>query len=77
MSKYYFQDTPIKVTLDAGVKFAYCTCGLSETMPYCNGTHRGTEFKPIKWTPATNEELWLCRCGKSKNKPHCDGSHQA
>jgi CDGSH-type Zn-finger protein len=63
------------MTLKADVKFAYCSCGLSEIMPRCNGSHRGTEYKPIKITPQHDTSMSLCRCGKSKTKPTCDHSH--
>ncbi|MEA2111692.1 MAG: CDGSH iron-sulfur domain-containing protein [Campylobacterota bacterium] len=75
MSKQYFIDSPEKMTLKEDVKFAYCSCGLSETFPLCNGNHRGTEFKPIKITPNKDTTVMLCRCGKSKTKPKCDNSH--
>ncbi len=75
MSKTYFINSPQRVTLKANVKFAYCGCGMSETLPLCNGNHRGTEFKPIKITPEHDTTMALCRCGKSKTKPECDGSH--
>lgn len=76
MKMTYFQPSPCKVSLEPGEKFAYCTCGFSEEMPCCNGSHRGTEFKPIKWTSEEYKEIWLCRCGRSLNKPYCDGSHR-
>jgi CDGSH-type Zn-finger protein len=75
MSQIYFKNAPLRVTLKANVKFAYCTCGLAQTFPYCNGSHRGTEHKPIKITPQCDTTLLLCQCGKSKNAHECDNSH--
>jgi CDGSH-type Zn-finger protein len=34
---------PIKVSLEAGKKYAFCTCGLSEGQPFCDGKHTGNE----------------------------------
>jgi CDGSH-type Zn-finger protein len=75
MKQNYFINSPAITALKANIKFAYCTCGLSETLPLCNGSHRGTEFKPIKITPEHDIQINLCRCSKSNTKPECDGSH--
>jgi len=72
----HFQNSPLKVTIEANKKFAYCTCGHSDTFPNCNGAHKIYGGKPIKFTLEKEETLTLCRCGESKNLPHCDGSHQ-
>jgi len=32
-------DQPQKVTLEAGKKYAWCSCGLSENQPFCDGSH--------------------------------------
>ena len=28
-------------------KYAWCACGKSETQPFCDGSHKGTDFSPI------------------------------
>ncbi|MEA3373929.1 MAG: CDGSH iron-sulfur domain-containing protein [Campylobacterota bacterium] len=72
----HFKNEPLKASLKGGVKTAYCTCGESEKFPFCDGTHRGTDFNPIKFTPEADTDAWICRCGRSGRKPYCDGSHQ-
>jgi len=42
-----FQDTPLKTTVKAGKKFAYCTCGHSNIFPSCDGSHRAYGGKPL------------------------------
>ena len=27
-------------------KKAFCTCGISNNQPFCDGSHKGTNFKP-------------------------------
>ena len=45
MDKPKVADTcPKEVELEAGKKYAYCTCGLSEKQPFCDGSHSGTDF---------------------------------
>ena len=42
-------DSPIKVTLEEGKRYSWCSCGLSENQPYCDGAHKGTDFAPVKF----------------------------
>jgi len=74
--KTHFENLPLKVSLEANFKYAYCTCGLSDKFPFCDGNHRNTEFKPIKFSVDVDTDKWICRCGRSGRKPYCDGSHQ-
>ena len=55
----------------------WCTCGLSKKQPWCDGSHRGTGFKPLKWTvPPTPQTLYqLCGCKYTKDPPFCDATH--
>jgi len=70
-----FQNAPLKLTIEAHQKFAYCSCGHSDIFPSCDGSHRVYGGKPVKFTLEETEEVTLCRCGASADKPYCDGSH--
>ena len=67
---------PIKVELEEGKKYAWCTCGLSDNQPYCNGAHKGTEFRPLVFTAEETKTAHLCQCKATKNPGFCDGSHK-
>jgi CDGSH-type Zn-finger protein len=67
---------PIKFTLKEGIKYAFCTCELSNKKPFCDGNHRGTSFKPLKFVAKESKEVLLCTCEQSKNPPYCDGTHK-
>ena len=67
---------PKKVELEAGKKYAYCTCGLSANQPFCDGQHKGTEFTPIVFEAEESKSCHFCQCKKTGNAPHCDGSHK-
>ncbi len=71
-----FQNEPFKASLEAGKEYLYCTCGLSRTFPFCDGSHEGTGKEPIRFSVDVDTDKWLCRCGRSGRKPFCDGSHQ-
>jgi len=66
---------PAKVTLEPG-RHAWCACGLSKNQPHCDGTHRGTEFRPLKFETTEEQEVFLCMCKRTKTPPYCDGSHR-
>lgn len=36
--------------VEEGKTYAWCTCGRSAKQPFCDGSHKGTEFKSLKWT---------------------------
>lgn len=68
--------SPVKVTLEAGKDFWYCTCGLSKNQPFCDGSHKGSAFAPKKFTAEKDGDAWLCQCKHSANAPYCDGTHK-
>lgn len=67
---------PAKVTLEANKKYFYCTCGQSSKQPFCDGSHKGTEFTPQAFTAEKDGDAFLCQCKQSGNAPYCDGSHK-
>ena len=68
------QKQPYMVKLARG-DYYWCACGRSARQPYCDGSHRGTLFSPVKVTQAEAGQAALCGCRRSANKPFCDGSH--
>lgn len=68
---------PAKIEVEAGKKYAYCTCGLSENQPFCDGKHSNTNFKPKVFTAESTELSYFCQCKRTGNEPYCDGSHNS
>lgn len=68
---------PVKVTLEAGQDYWFCTCGKSSTQPFCDGKHKGSGFAPKKFTAEKSGDAWLCQCKHSANAPFCDGAHKS
>lgn len=66
---------PNHVTLEKGKQYSWCSCGRSKEQPFCDGSHVGTNFKPLKFVAEQSKSYNLCRCKFSKNKPFCDLSH--
>ncbi|GLP95502.1 glutamate synthase-related protein [Paraferrimonas sedimenticola] len=67
---------PKKVELSKGDTIYFCACGRSKNQPFCDGSHKGTDFKPLAHTPDEDGEAYLCQCKHSNNLPFCDGSHK-
>ena len=57
-----------------GKSYYWCSCGLSKSQPFCDGSHQGTTFTPVEFT-ADKEDNYLCNCKHTKTQPFCDGGH--
>ena len=66
---------PLGVDAVKGKNYAWCTCGLSDNQPYCNGSHKGTSFAPKICVEDEDKKVFLCTCKQTSNPPYCDGSH--
>ena len=67
--------TPFPVKLEAGSDYFWCSCGQSKQQPFCDGSHKGTQHSPRKFTAQKTETVYLCGCKKTSNSPFCDGTH--
>ena len=69
------QKGPYKVEVEAGKAYWWCACGKSAKQPFCDGTHKGSAFAPLKFDATENGAVWFCGCKATANQPRCDGSH--
>lgn len=69
-------NTPFATQVEAGKDYYWCACGGSKNQPFCDGTHKGGAFTPIKYSATESKEVYFCGCKASANKPLCDGSHK-
>lgn len=69
--------TPYKIAVEEGKLYAWCSCGHTQTEPFCNGAHRdhSSEKKSLKFIAKESKEVYLCTCKKTRTPPYCDGSH--
>ena len=70
------QKSPYPVELEAGKSYYWCACGKSKNQPFCDGSHKDTQFQPIKYTCEKSGRKFLCGCKKTARQPFCDGTHK-
>jgi len=69
------QKSPIPVDVEAGQSYFWCTCGKSAAQPFCDGSHKGSNFVPMKWTADDSGKKFFCACKMTEGQPFCDGTH--
>ncbi len=66
---------PMAIDVEAGRNYFWCACGKSQKQPFCDGSHRDTDFTPLKYTAEENRKVFFCCCKATAKAPMCDGSH--
>lgn len=69
------QYKPYYTELSAGKTYLWCSCGLSRSQPFCDQSHVGTDFRPVRYRAETTGSVLFCGCKHTRNAPFCDGSH--
>lgn len=67
--------SPVTITLKTDENYAWCSCGKSANQPWCNGSHKETNFKPLIFSSDEIKNIVICMCKHTQNPPYCDGSH--
>lgn len=69
------QTAPYPVDVTAGKSYFWCTCGQSSKQPFCDGSHKGSGFEPMKYEAEEDRKVFFCGCKATGKAPMCDGSH--
>ncbi len=67
---------PIAVDVEAGKTYWWCSCGKSAKQPFCDGSHKGSEFTPVEYVATESKQAWFCACKRTGSTPLCDGAHK-
>jgi len=68
-------DGALAVEVEQGKSYFWCSCGKSSKQPFCDGSHKGSEFTPLAYKAEESKKLFFCACKQTDNQPFCDGSH--
>ena len=69
-------ESPFPTTVEAGKDYWWCACGLSKKQPFCDGSHKGGPFTPVKYSATESKTVYFCGCKASGKQPLCDGTHK-
>ena len=53
------------------------SCGQSAKQPFCDGSHKGSGFAPVKYTAESSKKVFFYGCKHTANAPLCNGAHKA
>ena len=54
-------DGPIAVEVEKDKSYYWCSCGKSSKQPFCDASHKGTEFTPVVFkAEETKKNVLLC-----------------
>jgi len=67
---------PLPIEVEAGKDYWWCACGKSSKQPFCDGSHKGSSFSPMKYTADKTGRVFFCACKHTSNRPLCDGTHK-
>ena len=68
-------NSALAIEVEQGKSYYWCSCGKSFKQPFCDGSHKGTEFKTLAYKAELTKKVFFCLCKQTNDQPFCDGSH--
>lgn len=65
---------PMVMEMGAGT-YHWCQCGKTRDVPFCDGSHAGTDVTPLEFEVTEPTTSAICNCGLTTNPPFCSGAH--
>ena len=50
-------ESAIAVDVEQGKSYYWCSCGKSSKQPFCDGSHKGTDFNPVAYKAEEMESI--------------------
>ena len=70
------QRAPYPIHVEPGRDYFWCQCGNSKNQPFCDGSHKGGPYAPVKYTATEAATVYFCGCKQTGHQPFCDGTHK-
>lgn len=70
------QKEPYVIEVEEGRSYLWCRCGKSANQPFCDSSHKATEFLPIRYKAEKSGTVYFCGCKRSGAAPLCDDTHE-
>ena len=48
---------------------------MSAKQPFCDGSHKGTKFTPVKYEATETKRVLFCMCKQTGTAPLCNKAH--
>ena len=68
-------NSALAIEVEQGKSYYWCSCGKSSKQPFCDVSHKGTEFKTLAYRAELTKRVFFCVCKQTSDQPFCDGSH--
>ena len=68
-------NSALAIEVEQGKSYYWCSCGKSFKQPFCDGSHKGTEFKTLAYKAELTKKVFFCVCKQTNDQRFCDGSH--
>ena len=57
-------ESAIAVDVEEGKSYYWCSCGKSAKQPFCDGSHKGSEFNPIAYKAEVTKKCFFVLVNK-------------
>ena len=57
-------DGSIAVEVEQGKSYYWCSCGMSSKQPFCDASHKGTEFNPVVYKAEETKKCFFVLVNK-------------
>ena len=57
-------NSAIAVEVEKGKSYYWCACGKSKNQPFCDGSHKGTEFNSVVYKAEETKKKFFCHVNK-------------
>ena len=62
-------ESAIAVNVEEGKSYYWCSCGKSSKQPFCDGSHKGSEFNPVAYKAEETKKCFFVPANK-QTIPH-------